>query len=115
MQPAGLCFELHTNMLLCDSQLGEVLIIADLQGTCEFLSLLGNIYRTFGVHKKHCFLVPLPTVECKNNLKSVADYFTSSVGKVKELTGKNTTSGSDGTIKNIFVCSNACRWHPEIE
>ena len=103
-QPAVLCSKLDTNLFLCDSQLGEVLIIMKLQGTCELLSWLGNIYRILVSTKRHCSLLPLPTVECENNHKSVADYFTSSVGKVKELPGQNTMNGPDGTISlNTFL------------
>ena len=40
MQLSGLCSELDCNLMLCDSQLGEVSIIAGLQGAAEFLELL---------------------------------------------------------------------------
>ncbi|CAB3998543.1 Hypothetical predicted protein [Paramuricea clavata] len=62
MQPAGLCSELDTNLFLCNSQNGEVVLITGLQGTCEFLSSIGKMFRAFSIHKKHNFLAPLPTV-----------------------------------------------------
>jgi hypothetical protein len=65
LQPAGLCSELDTNLFLCDSQLGEVLIITGLQGTCKFLLSIGKMYQTFCIHKKHKPLTPLSTtVSC---------------------------------------------------
>ena len=60
MQPSGLCSELDCNLMLCDSQLEEVSIITGLQGAAEFLSAVGKMYRSFGIHKKHSSLVPLP-------------------------------------------------------
>jgi hypothetical protein len=105
MQPAGLCSELDTNLFPCDSQNGEVVLITGLQGTCVFLSSIGKMFRAFSIHKKHNFLAPLPTVVCGDNLKSVADYITLSVDKVKALTGKNTTNGPDGTVSSKTLTS----------
>ena len=63
MQPSGLCSELDCNLMLCDSQLGEVSIITGLQGAAEFLVW---------------YLCPL-TSQYEANIKSVADYIKSSV------------------------------------
>ncbi|CAB3986822.1 Hypothetical predicted protein [Paramuricea clavata] len=63
------------------------------------------MFRAFSIHKKHNFLAPLPTVVCGDNLKSVADYITLSVDKVKALTGKNTTNGPDGTVSSKTLTS----------
>ena len=95
MQPAGICSELDCNLMLCDSQLGEVSIITGLQGAAEFLSAVGKMYRCFGIHKKHSSLVPLPTDKNESNIKLVADYIKSSGDEVKGITGKNTTNGPD--------------------
>ena len=43
MQPSGLCSELDSNLMLCNSQLGEVSIITGLQGTAGFLSSVGKM------------------------------------------------------------------------
>ena len=79
MQPSGLCSELDCNLMLCDSQLEEVSIITGLQGAAEFFSAVGKMYRSFGIHKKHSSLVPLPADKYEANIKSVADYIKSSV------------------------------------
>ena len=105
MQPSGLCSELDCNLILCDSQLGEVSIITGLEGTGEFLSSIGKMYRSFGIHKKHTSLVPLPADKYEANLKSVADYIKSSVDEVKEVSGKNTTNGPDGTVSSKTTSS----------
>ena len=105
MQPSGLCSELECNLILCDSQLGEVSIITGLEGTGEFLSSIGKMYRSFGIHKKHTSLVPLPADKYEANLKSVADYIKSSVDEVKEVSGKNTTNGPDGTVSSKTASS----------
>ena len=73
MQPSGLCSELDCNLMLCDSQLGEVSIITGLQGAAEFLSAVGKMYRFCSIHKKHSSLVPLPADKYEANIKSVAD------------------------------------------
>ena len=83
MQPSGLCSELDCNLMLCDSQLEEGSIITGLQGGAEFLSAVGKMYRSFGIHKKHSSLVPLPADKYEANIKSVADYIKSSVDEVK--------------------------------
>ena len=105
MQPSGLCSELECNLILCDSQLGEVSIITGLEGTGEFLSSIGKMYRSFGIHKKHTSLVPLPADKYEANLKSVADYIKSSVDEVKEVSGKNTTNGPNGTVSSKTASS----------
>lgn len=69
--------------MLCDSQLGEVSIITGLQGTAEFLSSVGKMNRSFGIHKKHSSMVPLPADKYEANIKLVADYVKSSVDEVK--------------------------------
>ena len=98
MQPSGLCSELDCNLMLCDSQLGEVSIITGLQGAAEFLSAVGKMYRSFGIHKKHSSLVPLPADKYEANIKS-------SVDEVKGITGKNTTNGPHGTVSSKTVSS----------
>ena len=100
MQPSGLCSELDCNLMLCDSQLEEVSIITGLQGAAEFLSAVGKMYRSFGIHKKHSSLVPLPADKYEANIKSVADYIKSSVDEVKGITGKSTTNGPDRTVSS---------------
>ena len=65
MQPSDLCSELDCNLFLCDSQLGEISIITGLQGTSEFLSAVGKMYRSFGIHKKHNPLIPMPADSMK--------------------------------------------------
>ena len=89
--------------MLCDSQLGEVSIITGLQGAAEFLSAVGKMYRSFGIHKKHSSLVPLLADKYGANIKSVADYIKSSVDDVKGITGKNTINGPDGQPP-LFKC-----------
>ena len=91
--------------MLCDSQLEEVSIITGLQGAAEFLSAVGKMYRSFGIHKKHSSLVPLPADKYEANIKSVADYVKSSVAEVKGITGKNTTNGPDGTVSSKTASS----------
>ena len=86
--------------MLCDSQLEEVSIITGLQGAAEFLSAVGKMYRSFGIHKKHGSLVSLPADKYEANIKSVADYIKSSFEEVKGITGKNTTNGQDGTVSS---------------
>ena len=98
MQPSGLCSELDCNLMLCDFQLEEVSIITGLQGAAEFLSAVGKMYRSFGIHKKHSSLVPLPADKYEANIKSVAD-------DVKGITGKNTTNGPDGTVSSKTASS----------
>ena len=83
LHAADLCSELDSNLILCDSQLGEVSIITGLQGTAEFLSSVGKMYRSFGIHKKHSSMVPLPVDKYEANIKLVADYVKSSVDEVK--------------------------------
>ena len=76
--------------MLCDSQLEEAseTIITGLQRAAEFLSAVGKMYRSFGIHKKHRSSVPLPTDKYEANIKSVADYIKFSVAEVKGITGK---------------------------
>ena len=83
LHAADLCSELDSNLILCDSQLGEVSIITGLQGTAEFLSSVGKMYRSFGIHKKHSSMVPLPADKYEANIKLVADYVKSSVDEAK--------------------------------
>ena len=70
-------------MFLCDLQAGEISIITGLDGTCDFLLSIGKIYLSFGVHKKHHSMAPVPVQE---NLTSVADYIKHTVDEVKALT-----------------------------
>ena len=105
MQPSGLSSELDCNLMLCDSQLEEVSIITGLQGAAEFLSAVGKMYRSFGIHKKYSSLVPLPADKYEANIKSVADYIKSSVDEVKGNTGKNITNGPDGTVSSKTASS----------
>ena len=91
--------------MLCDSQLGEVSIITGLKGAAEFFSAVGKMYQSFGIHKKHSSLVPLPADKYEANIKSVADYIKSSVDEVKGITGKNTTNGPDGTVSSKTASS----------
>ena len=96
MQPSGLCSELDCNLMLCDSQLGEVSIITGLQGGAEFLELLERctdlLVSTRTTVLWYMYLCPL-TSQYEANIKSVADYIKSSVDEVKGITGKNTTNG----------------------
>ena len=96
MQPSGLCSELDCNLMLCDSQLGEVSIITGLQGVAEFLELLERctdlLVSTRNTVLWYMYLCPL-TSQYEANIKSVADYIKSSVDEVKGITGKNTTNG----------------------
>ena len=91
--------------MLCDSQLEEVSIITGLQGAADLLSAVGKMYRSFGIHKKHSSLVPLPADKYEANIKSVTDYIESSVDEVKGITGKNTTNGRDGTVSSKTASS----------
>ena len=83
LHAADLCSELDSNLILRDSQLGEVSIITGLQGTAEFLSSVGKMYRSFAIHKKHSSMVPLPADKYEANIKLVADYVKSSVDEAK--------------------------------
>ena len=56
--------------MLCDSQLWEVSIITGLQGTAEFLSCFEKMNRSFGIHKKHSSMVPLPADKYEANIRS---------------------------------------------
>ena len=56
--------------MLCDSQLWEVSIITGLQGTAEFLSCVEKMNRSFGIHKKHSSMVPLPADKYEANIRS---------------------------------------------
>ena len=94
MQPSGLCSELDCNLMLCDSQLGEVSIITGLQGAAEFLELLERCTDLLVPTRNTVlwYLCQL-TSQYEANIKSVADYIKSSVDEVKGITGKNTTNG----------------------
>ena len=105
MQPSGLCSELDSNLFLCDSQAGEISIIKGLDGTCDVLLSIGEIYRSFGVHKKHHSMAPVSVQESEENLTSVADYIKHTVDEVKALTGRKTTNGPDGTIASKTAAS----------
>ena len=69
------------------------------------LSAVVKMYRSFGIHKKHSSLVPLPADKYEANIKSVADYIESSVDEVKGITGKNTTNGPGGTVSSKTASS----------
>ena len=110
MQPPGLCSELDCNLMLCDSQLEEGSIITGLQGAAEFLSAVGKMYRSFGIHKKHSSLVPLPADKYEANIKSVADYIKSSVDEVKlkgSLEEHHEWPGWNRIFQDSLLCSNA--------
>ena len=94
MQPSGLCSELDCNLMLCDSQLGEVSRITGLQGAAEFLELLERCTDLLVSTRNTVlwYLRPL-TSQYEANTKSVADYIKSSVDEVKGITGKNTKNG----------------------
>ena len=70
MQPSGLCSVLDSNLFLCDSHAGDISIITGLYGACDFLLSIGEIYRSFGVHKKHHSLAPLDITSSRVRRKS---------------------------------------------
>ena len=69
MQPTGLCSEFDYNLFVCDTRLGEISIVTGLRGTCQFLSVIGKLYRCFGVHKKHQVVPPLEADKVNNAKK----------------------------------------------
>lgn len=77
-----------------------------LQGTVEFLSAVGKMYRSFRIHQKHSSLVPLSADKYEANLKSIANYVNSSVDEVKDVTGKNITNGPDETVSSKTASDN---------
>ena len=107
MQPTGLCSEFDCNLFVCDSQLGEISIVTGLQGTYEFLSVIGKLYRCFGVHKKHQVVTPLEVDKYEETLMSVAIYIKHSVDEVREVTEnqKKSLNGPDGTVASKTVDS----------
>ena len=98
MQPTGLCSELESNPFVCNSQVGEISIIAELDGTCNFLSSIGRVYHSFGIHNKHQSMAPLPIQESEERLASVASDIKHTEDEVKALTVKNTPNGHDGVV-----------------
>ena len=50
-------------------------------------------------------MAPLSPDKYETNLNSIADYIKCSVNEVKEISGKNTTNGPDGTISSKTASS----------
>ena len=111
LHAADLCSELDSNLILCDSQLGEVSIITGLQGTAEFLSSVGKMYRSFGIHKKHSSMVPLPAVSSWLPITSSLQLMRPK-GHCKE---HHNWPGWNHISQDSLLGSNAFWWYQEVE
>ena len=77
-----------------------------MQGTCEFLSVIGKLYQCFGVHK-HQVVTPLEADKYEETLMSVASYIKHSVDEVRVVTEnqKKSLNGPDGKVASKTVDS----------
>ena len=107
MQPTGLCSEFDCNLFVWGTKLREISTVTGLQGTCEFLSVIGKLYQCFGVHKKHQVVTPLEADKYEETLMSAASYIKHSVDEVREVTEnqKKSLNGPDGTVASKTVDS----------
>lgn len=104
-QPYGICCEGRTQYIT-DASTGCVKLVTPLDGTTEFLTHLGDLYRNFGVHLKGQKSIDASLVDAKTCLQNITTYLKRCVSDVQQQLGTaKVTNGPEGTVSSKIIKS----------